>query len=34
MGEIKNRNQERIVFGPNVKQPQQQGYAQQSTTGK
>ena len=26
MGEIKNRNQERIVFGPNVKQPQQQGY--------
>ena len=28
MGEIQNRpNQERIVFGPNVKQPQQQGYA-------
>ena len=28
MGEIKvARNQERIVFGPNVKQPQQQGYA-------
>ena len=28
MGEIKNSpNQERIVFGPNVKQPQQQGYA-------
>ena len=26
MCEIKNRNQERIVFGPNVKQPQQQGY--------
>ena len=28
MSEIKNRsNQERIVFSPNVKQPQQQGYA-------
>ena len=28
MKEIQNRpNQERIVFGPNVKQPQQQGYA-------
>jgi hypothetical protein len=27
MSEIKNRsNQERIVFSPNVKQPQQQGY--------
>ena len=27
MGEIKTRpNQERVVFGPNVKQPQQQGY--------
>ena len=27
MGEIKFRSQqERIVFGPNVKQPQQQGY--------
>ena len=27
MGEVKNRsNQERVVFGPNVKQPQQQGY--------
>ena len=27
MEEIKNRpNQERVVFGPNVKQPQQQGY--------
>ena len=35
MGEIQNRpNQERIVFGPNVKQPQQQGYAQQSTARK
>ena len=28
MSEVKNRsNQERVVFGPNVKQPQQQGYA-------
>jgi hypothetical protein len=27
MSEIKMRpNQERVVFGPNVKQPQQQGY--------
>ena len=27
MSEIKNSpNQERVVFGPNVKQPQQQGY--------
>ena len=26
MGEIKTRGQERVVFGPNVKQPQQQGY--------
>ena len=27
MGEIKNSsNQERVVFGPNVKNPQQQGY--------
>ena len=35
MGEIKNSpNQERIVYGPNVKQPQQQGYAQQSTARK
>jgi len=32
MGEIKNSpNQERIVFGPNVKQPQQQGYATPTT---
>ena len=28
MEEVKNRpQQERVVFGPNVKQPQQQGYA-------
>jgi len=28
MEEVKTRNQhERVVFGPNVKQPQQQGYA-------
>ena len=28
MMEVKsNRSQERVVFGPNVKQPQQQGYA-------
>jgi len=27
MTEIKNSpNQERVVFGPNIKQPQQQGY--------
>ena len=27
MEEVKNRpQQERVVFGPNVKQPQQQGY--------
>jgi len=32
MNEIKNRsNQERVVFGPNVKQPQQQGYAHPDT---
>ena len=32
MGEIQNRpNQERIVFGPNVKQPQQQGYVNPDT---
>ena len=30
MGEIKTRNQERVVFGPNVKQPQQQGYVNKS----
>ena len=30
MGEIQTRpSQERVVFGPNVKNPQQQGYAQQ-----
>ena len=35
MIDIKSRvQQERVIFGPNVKQPQQQGYAQQSTTGK
>ena len=27
MGEVKSRQQERVIFGPNVKQPQQQGYA-------
>ena len=26
MSEVKTRQQERVVFGPNVKQPQQQGY--------
>tara|TARA_R110002012_G_scaffold290311_1_gene483910 strand:- start:480 stop:689 length:210 start_codon:yes stop_codon:yes gene_type:complete len=31
MGEIKTRNQERVVFGPNVKQPQQQGYVNPET---
>jgi len=32
MGEIKNSpNQERVVFGPNVKQPQQQGYVNPDT---
>ena len=31
MGEIKMRNQERVVFGPNVKQPQQQGYVNPDT---
>ena len=25
------RNQERVVFGPNVKQPQQQGYVNPDT---
>ena len=31
MGEVKNRpQQERVVFGPNVKQPQQQGYVNKS----
>ena len=30
MGEIKTRN-ERVVFGPNVKQPQQQGYVNPDT---
>ena len=27
MGEIKNRTQERVVYGPNVTPPTQQGYA-------
>ena len=32
MNEIKNRTQqERVVFGPNVKQPQQQGYVNPDT---
>ena len=32
MSEIKNRpNQERVVFGPNVNQPQQSSYAKPQT---
>jgi len=32
ISEVKNRsNQERVVFGPNVKQPQQQGYVNPDT---
>jgi len=32
MSEIKNSpNQERVVFGPNIKQPQQQGYVNPDT---
>ena len=27
MKEVKTRGQQRVIFGPNVKQPQQQGYA-------
>ena len=35
MGEIKFRNQqERVVFGPNVNAPTQQGYGQQPTARK
>ena len=35
MNEIKNRsNQERVVFGPNVNTPTQQGYGQQPTARK
>ena len=35
MGEIKFRNQqERVVYGPNVNTPQQQGYGQQPTARK
>ena len=30
MAEIKSRTQERVIFGPNVKQPQQQGYTSNS----
>ena len=32
MSEIKNSpNQERVLFGPNIKQPQQQGYVNPDT---
>ena len=35
MDEVKSRNQqERIVFGPNVNTPTQQGYVQQPTARK
>ena len=35
MGEIQNRpSQERIVFGTNVKNPQQQGYAKTPPTNR
>ena len=35
MEQVKSRNQqERVVFGPNVNAPQQQGYAPQSTPRK
>ena len=35
INEIKNRNaQERVVFGPNINTPTQQGYAQQPTARK
>ena len=35
MGEIKFRSQqERVVFGPNVNTPTQQGYGQQPTARK
>ena len=35
MSEVKMRpNQERVVFGPNVNTPTQQGYAQQPTARK
>jgi len=30
MGEVKPRSSERVIFGPNVKQPQQQGYTRES----
>ena len=31
MGEIRTRNQERVVFGPNVKRADQQGYVNPDT---
>ena len=34
MGEIKNRTQERVVYGPNVTPPTQQGYAAQTQPRK
>ena len=35
MTDVKSRNQqERIVFGPNVKNPQQQGYAKTPPTNR
>ena len=34
MTEVKTRQQERIVFGPNVTPPSQQGYATQPTARK
>ena len=35
MAEVKSRSQqERVVFGPNVNTPTQQGYAQQPTARK
>ena len=27
MEKVNNRSQERVIFGPNIKSPQQQGYA-------
>ena len=34
MGEIKVRSQERVIYGPNVTPPIQQGYAPQSQLKK
>ena len=34
ISEIKNRTSERVVFGPNVNTPTQQGYGQQPPTRK